>query len=67
MTTKHVSTVRCGGHTATLIETRSHRLFVDGHFAGDCDGHTVHVVPQASGVVRMVIEVYAAQRGWAVR
>jgi hypothetical protein len=66
MSTKHVQTIRCEFQTVTLIETRNHRLFVNNHFAGDRSGHTIHVYPPASALIRRVIDIYAGQHGWDV-
>lgn len=66
MATKQIHTVQCEHQTITLIETRNHRIFVNNHFAGDRSGRTIHVQPQASALIRRVIETYAAQHGWGV-
>lgn len=66
MTAKHLHTVRFDGHTVTLIETRSHRLFVQHAFAGECVGGTIRLNARASDLVRMAVHAYAEQHGIAV-
>lgn len=66
MTSKRLHTVQFDGHTVTLIETRSHRLFVQYAYAGDCIGGIIRVNARASEMVRMAVAAYAERHGMAV-
>ncbi len=66
MATKQVHSVRFDGHTMTLIETRSHRLYVHNVYAAECILGIVRVNPRIDGLVRAAVEAYAGEHGWAV-
>jgi hypothetical protein len=67
MTAKHLHTIRFDGHTVTLVETRSHRLFCQHAYAGDCVGDAIRVNPHASDFVRRAVAAYAGEHGLAMR
>ncbi len=63
---KQVHTIRCDGHTITLVETKSHYLYVHLKFAATCVGNCLQVSPKLSDRMRQVIEVYAESRSWTI-
>ncbi len=66
MATKQVHSVHFDGHAMTLIETRSHRLYVHNIFAAERILGIVRVSPQAGSLMRAAVEAYAAAHGWSV-
>ena len=66
MATKQIHSVQFDGHTMTLIETRSHRLYVHNIFAAERILGIVRVNPRVGGLVRAAVEAYATEHGWAV-